>query len=259
MSRFSVFQARHGLPATGNLDRITWTALTTPFSARVRQIELTLERWRWLPEFEHTAHHREYSAIQTLRFHDDGGSGGQHLADTGDRGPDLPRKAHACFRRRPEICDLGPDRDVPRSIALREMLPELRRHPEYLQRNHLELVRGEGDNGAIVPPSAAAIAELAAGRLRLRQQPGDDNALGLIKFLFPNTHNVYLHSDAGSTGFSWPRDEHSATDASGSQTPSRSQPWCLKTPRLHGIPNASRRQCMAPQLFGLTSSNRFMC
>jgi len=84
--------------------------------------------------------------------------------------------------------------DVPRSIAMHEMLPELRRRPEYLQRNHLELERGDGDNGVIVAPSTEALAELAAGHLRLRQQPGDDNALGLIKFLFPNTHNVYLHS-----------------------------------------------------------------
>jgi murein L,D-transpeptidase YcbB/YkuD len=74
------------------------------------------------------------------------------------------------------------------------MLPKLRAHADYAQRNHLEIVDGEGDDGKVLAPTAAAIAALAAGTVRLRQQPGDDNALGLIKFLFPNAHNVYLHS-----------------------------------------------------------------
>jgi L,D-transpeptidase YcbB len=92
--------------------------------------------------------------------------------------------------------------DIPRSITLHEVLPGLRRHPDYLQRNHMELVQGEGDDGAIIAPSAEAIAQLAAGRLRVRQQPGDDNALGLVKFLFPNAHNVYMHSTPAHQLFS---------------------------------------------------------
>jgi murein L,D-transpeptidase YcbB/YkuD len=56
------------------------------------------------------------------------------------------------------------------------------------------MVRGAGDGAPIVPPSPASIAELAAGKLRVRQEPGEDNALGLIKFVFPNAHDVYLHS-----------------------------------------------------------------
>jgi uncharacterized protein YcbK (DUF882 family) len=84
--------------------------------------------------------------------------------------------------------------DVPRSITLHEILPSLRAHPDYLQRNNFEIVRGERDDSPIVKPAREAFAALAAGQLRVRQRPGDDNALGLIKFLFPNSHNVYMHS-----------------------------------------------------------------
>jgi murein L,D-transpeptidase YcbB/YkuD len=92
--------------------------------------------------------------------------------------------------------------DIPRSITLHEILPGLQRHSDYLQRNHMELVRGEGDDDAIIAPSEQAIFQLAAGRLRVRQQPGDDNALGLVKFLFPNSHNVYMHSTPAHQLFS---------------------------------------------------------
>ena len=84
--------------------------------------------------------------------------------------------------------------DVPRSITVNELLPKIRANPGYLQRNHYEIVQGQGDDGKVIAPSPEAIAALSSGALRLRQQPGDDNALGLVKFLFPNSHNVYMHS-----------------------------------------------------------------
>jgi murein L,D-transpeptidase YcbB/YkuD len=74
------------------------------------------------------------------------------------------------------------------------MLPAIRAHGDYLRRNNLELVRGQSDDAPIVAPTPGAIADLAAGKLRLRQRPGDDNALGLIKFVFPNVHDVYMHA-----------------------------------------------------------------
>jgi murein L,D-transpeptidase YcbB/YkuD len=83
--------------------------------------------------------------------------------------------------------------DVPRSIVVHEMLPRIRADADYLRRNNLELVDGQSDAGAVVAPTATTLAALAAGQLRLRQRPGDDNSLGLIKFVFPNAHNVYMH------------------------------------------------------------------
>jgi murein L,D-transpeptidase YcbB/YkuD len=77
---------------------------------------------------------------------------------------------------------------------VRELLPEIRAHEDYLQRQNMELVRGGGDDAAPVSPTPEALAALAAGQLRLRQRPGEDNSLGLIKFVFPNVHDVYMHA-----------------------------------------------------------------
>jgi len=79
--------------------------------------------------------------------------------------------------------------NVPRSIATGEILPKLRRGLGYLARENMEIVR----DGHALAPGADAVAQLAAGSARLRQRPGKGNALGRVKFLFPNSNNVYLH------------------------------------------------------------------
>jgi L,D-transpeptidase YcbB len=187
------FQERHGLAADGALGRQTFAALTTPMARRVAQIELTLERWRWLPPFDAPPIIVNIPQYRLFAF-----------ATVADRAADLlqmavivgqtyPRTRTPIFTGALQFVVFRPYWDVPRSIVEREMLPAIRAHADYLARNGLELVRGDSDVSPVVPPSPAALAELAAGRLRLRQRPGDDNALGLVKFLFPNAHNVYLH------------------------------------------------------------------
>jgi len=84
--------------------------------------------------------------------------------------------------------------DIPPSILRKEMLPKIRANPGYVAANRLQIVGGQGDDSPVVAPSPAAIDGLASGKLRLRQIPGPDNALGLVKFMFPNVYNVYLHS-----------------------------------------------------------------
>jgi L,D-transpeptidase YcbB len=188
------YQARHGLAPNGTLDRATWGALTTPMDFRVRQIELTLERWRWLPLFSSPPIIVNIPQFELFAFNTTADRAASILQIPVIVGQVYPGKRTPVFVGDMKRVIFRPYWDVPRSIVLHEILPELRRHPDYLQRNHMQLVRGESDEGAIVAPSPSALNELAAGRLRLRQEPGEDNALGLIKFLFPNAHNVYLHS-----------------------------------------------------------------
>ncbi|HET7756549.1 MAG TPA: L,D-transpeptidase family protein, partial [Steroidobacteraceae bacterium] len=83
--------------------------------------------------------------------------------------------------------------DVPPNILRAEILPLLAERPHYLQSQNMELV-GSGGDAAPLPASPENLSALAAGRLRLRQRPGPDNALGLIKFVLPNSYDVYLHS-----------------------------------------------------------------
>ena len=188
------FQERHGLTPDGALGQQTFAVLTTPMAVRVRQIELTLERWRWLPAF--TAPPIIVNIPQFRLF---------AFATVLDRAAGLlqmpvivgeayPRTSTPVFTGELKTVVFRPYWNVPRSITRREMLPQIQAHPGYLARNQLQLVNGPSEASPVVAASPAAIAALAAGRLRLRQLPGADNALGLIKFLFPNEHDVYMHS-----------------------------------------------------------------
>jgi L,D-transpeptidase YcbB len=188
------YQLRHGLAADGSLGPSTFAALTTPMAQRVRQIELTLERWRWLPTFTVPPIIVNIPEFRLFAFNTTADRAASILQMPVIVGQTYPSKRTPIFAGDLKSVVFRPYWDVPRSITLHEVLPALRAHPDYLQRNHFEIVRGEGDDSPVVKPTPEAFAALAAGQLRVRQRPGDDNALGLIKFLFPNSHNVYMHS-----------------------------------------------------------------
>jgi murein L,D-transpeptidase YcbB/YkuD len=188
------FQDRHGLTADGTLGASTFAALTTPMAQRVRQIELTLERWRWLPAFDAPPIIVNIPEFRLFAFDTTADRVASILQMPVIVGQTYPSKRTPIFVGDLKYVAFRPYWDIPRSITVHEMLPAIRAHSDYLQRNHLEIVRGESDDAAVMQPTPETIAALAAGQLRLRQRPGDDNALGLIKFLFPNTHNVYMYS-----------------------------------------------------------------
>jgi murein L,D-transpeptidase YcbB/YkuD len=98
------------------------------------------------------------------------------------------------FDSRIEAVVFRPWWEVPRDITRQEILPLVERDPGYLARHDMEIVRGGGETPVVLPADATGIAALRAGRARLRQRPGPRNSLGLIKFVLPNRHAVYLHS-----------------------------------------------------------------
>jgi murein L,D-transpeptidase YcbB/YkuD len=188
------FQARHGLAADGSLGTATYAALSTPMASRIRQIELTLERWRWLPPFDSPPIIVNIPQFRLFAF----SSTADRVADILQMdvivGETYKRTQTPVFAADMKYLILRPYWDVPRSILLREMLPKLRADPNYLEREHLEIAAEGGDEASALAPTPENLEALAAGRLRLRQRPGPDNALGLVKFLFPNSYDVYLHS-----------------------------------------------------------------
>ncbi len=189
-----LFQARHGLTSDGVLGQSTFRALSNPLSARVRQIELTLERWRWLPPITRPPIIINIPQFRLFAFH----TAEDRAADISQM-PVIVGRAFRQTRTPIFVAELQyvvfrPYWDVPRSIVRNEMLSPIRADIRYLQRNDLELVRGESDDGTIEQPTGSNIELLAAGKLRLRQRPGAGNALGLIKFVMPNDHRVYLHA-----------------------------------------------------------------
>lgn len=184
------FQQRHGLEVDGVLGAGTWRALTTPLARRVGQIELTLQRWRQLPPspwpraiYVNVPQFRLYAVdardARPVKLQMDVIVGRTIASmNTPTFSADM---THLIFR---------PYWDVPRSIATAELLPAERRRPGYLAGNNLEVVDGAG---RVVPISDSSLAAVSAGTMRLRQRPGEDNSLGRVKFVLPNSHAVYLH------------------------------------------------------------------
>lgn len=188
------FQDRHGINVDGALGPATLRLLTTPLARRVRQIEYSLERARWLPpRLEAPPILVNIPQFRLFAF-----------STTSDRedtllqmrvivGKIYPRNNTPVFAADMRFIVLRPYWDVPRSILRDELLPRIEANPAWLAANNFEIVAGEGDDGRVLAATPDNIAGLRSGALRLRQKPGGGNALGVAKFLFPNSYSVYLH------------------------------------------------------------------
>ena len=188
------FQARHGYEDDGVLGPATWTALNVPLKWRVRQIELAMERMRWLPHLGD----RAFVAVNIPMFRL---WGWDRVPETG--APDFEmgvivgkamNTKTPVFMGEMKYVTFLPYWNVPESILQKEIIPTLRRGLGYLDRQNMEMVDGQGDDARPVPQTSANVDLLAKGKLRLRQRPGPNNSLGRVMFMFPNDDNVYLHS-----------------------------------------------------------------
>ena len=187
------FQARHGLEADGALGSTTLAALNVPLAQRVQQLELALERLRWLPDLGG----QPFIGINIPMFRLWAWDPATPAAQQIEMGVVVGR---ALNTQTPVLMEemrylvFRPYWNVPRSIVRNELLPAIARDSGYLPRHDMEIVRGAGD--AAQPAEASSsenLALLRQGVLRVRQRPGPKNSLGLVKFIFPNDANVYLH------------------------------------------------------------------
>ncbi len=186
------FQSRHGLPATGVLDSAMVAEINTPFERRVRQIELALERLRWLPPIGRQRFVVvNIPAFQLFAFDSVGGTGAPALSMRVIVGKALDTRTPMLFEQMRYV-EFRPYWNVPLSIALKEIVPLLQRDPSYLSSNDMELV---GPRDSVIGSGATSevLERLSRGELRVRQRPGGQNPLGLTKFVFPNSAAVYLH------------------------------------------------------------------
>ncbi|WP_162585272.1 L,D-transpeptidase family protein [Variovorax sp. RA8] len=187
------FQERHGLEADGALGSATLAALNVPLSQRVLQLELALERLRWLPELDDQPLIGINIAMFRLWAWDPAAPADSLVDMNVVVGRALNTRTPVLSERMRYII-FRPYWNVPPSIVRNEILPAIARDPAYLQRHDMEIVRGAGDNVQPVEASTPQnLALLRQGVLRLRQRPGPANALGRVKFIFPNDENVYLH------------------------------------------------------------------
>jgi len=200
------FQTRHGLDPDGRIGTATLKQLNTPLKRRVRQLQLALERWRWIPD----RFPRPPIIVNIPEF---------RLHAYNDRyQPELETKVVVglAFRRQtPIFADemtqviFRPYWHVPLSIQIAELVPKVKKDPAYLENNDYQIVDADGRTIEGAPMTGDRFAQLRSGQLSIRQKPGVKNALGLVKFIFPNEHNVYLHGTPAKALFSKSRRDFS--------------------------------------------------
>jgi len=176
------FQARHNLSADGVLGETTLIELNTGNGQRVDQLRANLERWRWLPADLGARHIRVNIADYRLEAWSGGAVERVHQAQIGARWTSTP-----VFSEDMRIVEINPWWYTPMSLG-EPWLRRFRTNPASAYANGYHLVDlGTGQR------VNAADADWANRRYRVIQQPGPNNAMGQVKFLFPNVHNVYIH------------------------------------------------------------------
>jgi L,D-transpeptidase YcbB len=200
------FQRRHGRVPDGRITAQTLADLNVPLTSRVRQMQLTLERWRWLPvglrsapivanipEFRLRAYDEKYNVAVSMNVVV--GKAFDHntpvFSDT---------MQYAVFR---------PYWSVPYSIAKAEFLPRITRDPDYLAKKGFEVVNSRQEVVTSGTVTSDMLTQLRAGKLFIRQTPGPKNSLGLVKFIFPNSYNVYMHDTPAQEFFAKSRRDFS--------------------------------------------------
>jgi L,D-transpeptidase YcbB len=184
------FQSRHGLDPNGTLDRDTLTQLNTPLRNRVLQLQLTLERWRWLPQtfteppvVVNIPEFRLYAIREDHRV---------ALAMNVIAGRAY-RHETPVFTSAIRSVVVRPFWNVPLNIQREELLPELENDPGYLADHDFEIVDARDQTPVAVGDLAERNRKLHSGQWLLRQKPGPENSLGLLKFELPNRYDIYLH------------------------------------------------------------------
>ena len=203
------FQARHGRTVDGIVGPATFESLNVPFEDRVEQIVLAMERMRWLPALSGTP----FIAVNVPAFElwafDTLSHAGRPDANMRVVVGKSLNKQTPVFMEDMRWLEYRPYWNVPYSITARELLPHIRKDPAYLDQHDYEIVPQFGNEVQPLPATEANIEKLGSGQLKLRQRPGPNNSLGLVKFIFPNNAAVYLHSTPATQLFARTRRDFS--------------------------------------------------
>jgi len=189
------FQRRHGLDADGKVGKKTLAALNVPVETRVAQIRVNMERVRWVYQDLPS----DFLLADIAGFHvylvKDGAAVWSARAQVGK-----PYRKTPVFRAAMTYLEFNPTWTVPPTILSKDILPKLRKDPGYLARKDMVVLEHSGkpvDSASIDWSSVSA----KGFPYLLRQQPGPENALGRVKFMFPNPHAVYLHDTPSKSLF----------------------------------------------------------
>ena len=200
------FQARHGFIPDGRLGAQTLKQLNTPLSFRVEQLRLTLERWRWIPfQFAQPPIVVNIPEFRLRAYNQDGTIALRMNVIVGK----AYRHKTPVFEREMKYIVFRPYWNVPPSIQRSEIVPAIIKDRDYIAKKGFEVVTPQGSVVTSGTINDDILQQLSAGKLMVRQKPGPTNALGLVKLMFPNEYNVYLHSTPSPQLFSQSRRDFS--------------------------------------------------
>ena len=225
------FQDRNRLGADSVLGPTTVAAINVSPAKRARQLELALERIRWLPALDNGPFVvANVPSFQLYAFDSVGGTGAPSVqmnvvVGKADVGRETP-----LFEHNMSYIIFRPYWVITPNIIRTETLPAIRRDGGYMARNNLEIYSGDGDTGPGLSPTSTNLARVASGELGIRQRPGPRNSLGLAKFIFPNDHNVYFHGTPATELFSRTRRDFSH-GCIRLEDPAALATWILRDPR----------------------------
>ncbi|MGC2402404.1 MAG: L,D-transpeptidase family protein [Acidobacteriaceae bacterium] len=218
------FQARHGLFPNGIVDAKTIAEMNVPLSDRVKQMRLGLERYRWLPfDFTQSAILVNVPEFRLYAFGQQGKAELNMRVNVGDE-YDFQTPM---FEKNMLYLVFRPYWYPPRSILRGEIIPELEQDTS-LEENDLELVTAAGKvmtRGNVTP---VIFQQIRAGTITVRQPPGPDNALGLVKFIFPNELNVYIHDTPISVHMFSDKERTYSHGCIHAQEPDKLAAWLLR-------------------------------
>jgi murein L,D-transpeptidase YcbB/YkuD len=195
------FQRRQGLEADGVVGPKTLAALNETVEQRLRQIEVNMERWRWLPR----SLGDRFIRVNIADFVLDVFEADEHIMT-------MRVIVGRDYRRTPVFSDLmtylviNPYWNVPRKLTVQDKLPLIKADPGYLADQKMRVFSGWGVDAVEIDPSTVDWSKVTADNFtwRLRQDPGPKNALGRIKFMFPNKFDIYLHDTPSRELFEQP-------------------------------------------------------
>jgi murein L,D-transpeptidase YcbB/YkuD len=181
------YQERHGLAVDGKLGPATVQSLNVPMSERVVQLKNALERWRWLPDPYLNPRLMVNLPEFVLR-----GYSPEHKLDFTMKvvvGKVVGEHQTPVFAHMMRYLVFRPYWNVPTSIAHNELAPKIAANHGYLESHNFEVINSKGQ-----PVTGYTAKQVAQGGVIVREKPGPKNSLGLIKFMFPNQYDIYLHS-----------------------------------------------------------------
>ncbi len=192
--RVKAFQASVGLNPDGVVGQTTLDALNVPVGGRIHQIEVNLERLRWLPRDTKDSFVFVDIANFRLSVLKEGNPELEMKVIVGEKDWETP-----VFSESISYLVVNPDWRVPTSIATQELLPQIQKHPEVLAKKHIDVFPASSPKGPPLDPGKIPWKSLSTEKFPylLVQRPGRDNPLGSLKFMFPNQYGVYLHGTTG--------------------------------------------------------------